>query len=246
MVKMKNVLKTRYYRKWGYVLYYYISGDTEFFGGDFEMCTAFTLPDLHYIGNKKDAYFLCKTTGLKLELITKPQQTNKEKLDAITQIEKAKNLLLSEDLEFDSHPCSIGFNEEEQKWYGWSHRAIFGFGIGSQIKKESSGYHPTNKEDFFEDYKRWYDIGVERECETPDKKCNSELISHRFDVLDFRKERDGLGIYMNVKTVFYYDRRDYTSEHWNPYPDVWGRGEWTAKSLEDAKEMACDFAESVS
>lgn len=30
-------------------------------------------------------------------------------------------------------PCngaSIGFSEKEQKWYGWSHRAIQGFGIG--------------------------------------------------------------------------------------------------------------------
>jgi len=25
------------------------------------------------------------------------------------------------------------------------------------------------------------------------------------------------------------------------YPDKWGRGEWTAKSLEDAKIMAEDF-----
>lgn len=24
----------------------------------------------------------------------------------------------------------IGFNPTEQKWYGWSHRAMFGFGIG--------------------------------------------------------------------------------------------------------------------
>ncbi len=26
--------------------------------------------------------------------------------------------------------ASIEFNEEEQKWYGWSHRAKAGFGIG--------------------------------------------------------------------------------------------------------------------
>jgi len=26
--------------------------------------------------------------------------------------------------------CSIGFCAAESKWYGWSHRAIFGFGIG--------------------------------------------------------------------------------------------------------------------
>jgi len=31
--------------------------------------------------------------------------------------------------------CSIGFCEREQKWYGWSHRAIFGFGIGSMAKE---------------------------------------------------------------------------------------------------------------
>lgn len=44
----------------------------------------------------------------------------------------------------DNKVCSIGFNEKEQKWYGWSHRAIFGFGIGSEVKEDSccasSGY----------------------------------------------------------------------------------------------------------
>ena len=35
---------------------------------------------------------------------------------------------------------SIGFSEKEQKWYGWSHRAIYGFGVGSKIKKGDCGY----------------------------------------------------------------------------------------------------------
>jgi hypothetical protein len=30
---------------------------------------------------------------------------------------------------------SIGFSASEQKWYGWSHRAIFGFGVGHILKK---------------------------------------------------------------------------------------------------------------
>ncbi len=68
-----------------------------------------------YIGNPRDAYRLCKKRGIAPELRTK-----------------------------DSKTCSIGFNEKEQKWYGWSHRAIFGFGIGSKVKKgdctNSSGY----------------------------------------------------------------------------------------------------------
>lgn len=29
-----------------------------------------------------------------------------------------------------SQVCSIGYSERKKKWYGWSHRAIAGFGIG--------------------------------------------------------------------------------------------------------------------
>lgn len=35
----------------------------------------------------------------------------------------------------DHNNCSIGFCESQQKWYGWSHRAMFGFGIG-YVSKE--------------------------------------------------------------------------------------------------------------
>lgn len=31
--------------------------------------------------------------------------------------------------------CCIGFCEKEQKWYGWSHRAISGFGVGDTPKE---------------------------------------------------------------------------------------------------------------
>lgn len=35
--------------------------------------------------------------------------------------------------------CSIGFSEKEQKWYGWSHRAMCGFGIGHKVKEGDCG-----------------------------------------------------------------------------------------------------------
>ncbi len=38
----------------------------------------------------------------------------------------------------------IGYNPKENKWYGWSHRAIYGFGIGSQVKKGDCAYRPSN------------------------------------------------------------------------------------------------------
>jgi hypothetical protein len=34
----------------------------------------------------------------------------------------------------DSNVCSIGFSHKDQKWYGWSHRAIHGFGVGDIAK----------------------------------------------------------------------------------------------------------------
>ena len=34
--------------------------------------------------------------------------------------------------EGDIYKNSIGFSEKEQKWYGWSHRAIFGFELGHE------------------------------------------------------------------------------------------------------------------
>lgn len=31
--------------------------------------------------------------------------------------------------------CGLGYSEKENKWYGWSHRAIHGFGIGDKAKE---------------------------------------------------------------------------------------------------------------
>lgn len=46
-----------------------------------------------------------------------------------------------------AHPshsvCSIGFCEKEQKWAGWSHRAICYFGIGDKIFEERFGDDST-------------------------------------------------------------------------------------------------------
>ena len=38
---------------------------------------------------------------------------------------------------------STGFSEESQTWYGWSHRAIFGFKIGDKIFEEDFGDDKT-------------------------------------------------------------------------------------------------------
>ncbi|MBU2060083.1 MAG: hypothetical protein KKB38_20425 [Gammaproteobacteria bacterium] len=71
--------------------------------------------DGHYIGNSKAAHFLIVKRGIKPELASPTHNV-----------------------------CSIGFCEKEQKWYGWSHRAIYGFSVGDVVKRgdctASSGY----------------------------------------------------------------------------------------------------------
>lgn len=76
-----------------------------------EVKTAYT-PEGHYIGDSKEAHYLCVKKGIKPE----PR----------SGVCRGKGR---------PKVCTIGFCERDQKWYGWSHRAIFGFGIGSVAKE---------------------------------------------------------------------------------------------------------------
>ena len=39
---------------------------------------------------------------------------------------------------YSHNVISVGFNEKEQKWYGWSHRAIAKFGIGYVVDETAT------------------------------------------------------------------------------------------------------------
>ena len=48
-----------------------------------------------------------------------------------------------EGLRRDSRQAQIAYHYGEEKWYGWSHRAIFGFGIGDMVFKQRFGNDNT-------------------------------------------------------------------------------------------------------
>lgn len=163
----------------------------------FVMQSAYTL-DGNYIGDKRDAYKLCIKRGIKPEKITPTSNT-----------------------------CSIGFSERDQKWYGWSHRAIFGFGIGHTVKKGDCNYKPKNIEEELELLIKWH--------------SEEDRINVKAEVI---------GDEIHVSWEFTGDkaqRNDLIVGQTYQISDIqFGRGEWTAQTLEDCKEMAIAFAEDVS
>ena len=75
-------------------------------GGDYCTMLAFYAKDGGYIGNEKDVERLIGEMGISPELICKEYKT-----------------------------CSIGKSAKDGKWYGWSHRAIYGFAIGDKVEE---------------------------------------------------------------------------------------------------------------
>ena len=130
---------------------------------------------------------------------------------------KKKNGIKPEKIDASHNVCSIGFSEKEKSWWGWSHRACFGFKVGSKVKAGDSGFVPSNKEEFITGLKDWHS---ERKTATYEETPKG------------------------VKVTYKVGKEKQTSVE--PYPAKWGKGAWTAKTLKDAKQMAIDFANSVS
>lgn len=137
--------------------------------------------------------------------------------------------------------ASLGFNPAEQKWYGWSHRAMFGFGIGSYCKKGDCAYRAENKEDFAESCLRfWID---ENSYSVGDEKYE---FGEKFNEFSNETEKGVWIAYTYNDKVPNKELRGTEFTYFSKFPEKWGRGEWTAKTIEEAKEMAIDFARSVS
>ena len=57
-----------------------------------------------------------------------------------------KHGIVPEKISPSSKVNQIGFSEKEQAWYGWSHRAIYGFKIGTKSGPGKVGYETLKKE----------------------------------------------------------------------------------------------------
>ena len=168
---------------------------------DFEMKSSYTHAG-SYIGDSKTAYRLCVKHQIKPEYRAP-----------------------------DSNICSIGYCERDSKWFGWSHRALYGFSIGSEVKRGDCAYVPVDADDCANDMIGFWSDGNHIEVKAEHVEQDGEkgvFVSWKYDNLTPNEKIRG-----TISGVF------------SPYP-AFGKGEWVAKTLEDAKQMAVDFAEGVS
>jgi len=125
------------------------------------------------------------------------------------------------------HTVNIGYNPQQEKWYGWSHRALYGFGIGSKVKKGDAGYGSKNEDDFLDSCLLFWKDKDHREIK-------GEFVDDGVRVSwVFGENTPNEKIRGNIGEAFL------------DFPSKWGKGEWEAKTLDDAKQMAIDFAEGV-
>lgn len=127
--------------------------------------------------------------------------------------------------------CSIGFCPAENKWYGWSHRAIYGFGVGSKVKKGDCAYKATDYKDFEDEMINFWSDRHHLNVRAKPHNNNGE--SGIFVEWDYDNKVPNEKLRGTISGVFC------------PYPKL-GRGEWVAQTLDDAKQMAIDFADGVS
>ena len=145
------------------------------------------------------------------------------------ELNEEMKILKTLGIEKVSHPeASIGFAKKNQSWYGWSHRAINGFKVGSRVKMGDIAFHASNKEEFAEQQKRfWLDSKYHFDKKV-EMKSNGVEVSATYN-----------------DTVPNKDLRGTRYVHFEKYPKKWGKGEWTAKTLDDAKQMAIDFSKGL-
>ena len=134
----------------------------------------------------------------------------------------------------DKHITSgLGFSTEDQKWYGWSHRALYSFGIESEVKKGDCAFNGNNINDIIENTNNFWDSEYHICTNTSIEHNESENKEMMYTKWKYNDSVPSKSLHNQINGV------------WTEIPEF-GKGEWTAKTLEDAKQMAIDFAESVS
>lgn len=130
-----------------------------------------------------------------------------------TQVQNHKNDPSLDANMLFSTPCSewAAFNENN---------LLASFQIGSTCKKGDIHFVPSNRKELFEQEALYWD-------------------KHGFEVESWQKcnETGGINFVLSIKNGQFKKPVEYLAKP----PKSYGRGEWTAETLEDAKQMCIDY-----
>lgn len=176
-----------------------------------------------YMGALRDANFICN------------------EMDITEQLQPVPN----------GKTVAVGFNPETQQWFGWSHRATGAFTIGSEVAKGDCAFRPSNREEFEESCKEFWDVDKKQEMQ-PGLYRTREFVDFRHDIIDPEVSTSEPIAVLRFADVYDPEPPSTVDPKASPirempimYPPAWGRGAWKAETLEDAKQMAIDFANGV-
>jgi hypothetical protein len=111
---VKETLFVRHYP--GYFYCKELVDDSDYGGdGNLEMVCCYSDHNGQYMGDARTARYLCHKNQIREIQLAEPKDAPPSKC------------------------CSIGFREKDQRWFGWSHRAMVGFGIGDKVFEEDFG-----------------------------------------------------------------------------------------------------------
>lgn len=154
---------------------------------------------------------------------------------------------------------TIGFSESQQKWYGFAHVSITGFcviqgfAVGDCVSKADTkffahAYIPNTPEGLIEWYQHFYRDIDNTPAQKERRRQHCEILPDRSGIRihpapvlmemanSFEELADAVNQPQSLPMGFYSP---------GSYVLKCGRGEWTAQTLEDARQMACDFAQNV-
>ena len=144
----------------------------------------------------------------------------------------------------------VGFSPKDGKWYGWSHRAIYGFEVGSTCKKGDCHYVASTPEELIDDHADFFaDISQEAadqkraECQILDDRSGIRIL-HTPIKVPVANNLDELAAFIDDPSAVDIPEENLFEKDYSIVEC--GRGEWTAETLADAKQMAIDFNEEVS
>ena len=167
----------------------------------------------------------------------------------ITRVGMEENIKYLADREITEELThGVGFSPKDNKWYGWSHRAIYGFTIGSTCKKGDCHYVASTPEELIDDHAEFFrDISDEsaeqnrKECQILPDRSGIRILPAPIVIPVVESIQDIEEGLNNPESL---DVADINEGSY--YIIECGKGEWTAKTMEDAKQMAIDFNKGVS